>query len=112
MSVLGMALEPSTLVVAVDPGKVMNRVWVTDGSGSRVEPASVAVSRDGIVAVERVVAAHGRGRAGLVFAIEATGSLHRPWASFRAGSQACVWAGGGDAGCLRARRWRRDEVGR
>ena len=75
------ALEPSTLVVAVDPGKVMNRVWVTDGSGSLVEPASVAVSRDGIVAVERVVAAHGRGRAGLVFAIEATGSLHRPWAS-------------------------------
>jgi hypothetical protein len=33
MSLLQAALEPSTLVVAVDPGKVMNRVWVSDGSG-------------------------------------------------------------------------------
>jgi len=33
MSSLQMALEPSTLVVAADPGKVMNRVRVSDGSG-------------------------------------------------------------------------------
>ena len=33
MSMLQAALEPSTLVVAIDPGKVMNRVWVSDGEG-------------------------------------------------------------------------------
>ena len=33
---------PSTLVVAVDPGKVLNRVWVSDGSGLLDEPAVVA----------------------------------------------------------------------
>ena len=33
MAVLQAALEPSTVVVAVDPGKVMNRVWVSNGTG-------------------------------------------------------------------------------
>lgn len=43
MSVLQVALDPATLVVAVDPGKVLNRVWVSDGSGLLVDPVSVPV---------------------------------------------------------------------
>lgn len=33
MSVLGIALDPSTVIVAVDPGKAFNRVWISNGSG-------------------------------------------------------------------------------
>jgi hypothetical protein len=33
MSVLGVALDRARAVVAVDPGKVTNRVWVSDGAG-------------------------------------------------------------------------------
>lgn len=76
MSVLQVALEPSTVVVAVDPGKVMNRVWVSNGGGLLEEPVSLPVARSGITALEKVLAAHG-GEG--VIAIEATGSLHRAW---------------------------------
>jgi len=62
MSFLQVALEPSTLVVAVDPGKVMNRVWVSDGSGPLADPVSMPVSRAGIDIVERMVTVHGPGR--------------------------------------------------
>ena len=74
------ALEPSTLVVAVDPGKVMNRVWVSDGSGLLVAPVSLPVSRAGIASVDEVVATHAGDHTATVIAIEATGSLHRAWA--------------------------------
>lgn len=77
MSVLQVALEPSTVVVAVDPGKVMNRVWVSNGKGLLEEPVSLPVSRSGIAALEKILAAHNGER---VIAIEATGSLHRAWA--------------------------------
>ncbi|MFD4420004.1 IS110 family transposase [Agromyces sp. NPDC058484] len=76
MSVLQVALEPSTVVVAVDPGKVMNRVWVSDGAGLLEDPVSLPVARSGIAALEKMLAVHGGER---VFAIEATGSLHRAW---------------------------------
>jgi hypothetical protein len=69
------------LVVAVDPGKVMIRVWVIDGSGLLVGPVSLPVSREGIASLERIVATHAGGRVGTLIAIEATGSLHRAWAS-------------------------------
>jgi transposase len=72
-------LEPSTLVLAVDPGKVLNRVWLSDGSGLLVEPMSMPVSREGLDGVERLVSSHGVGHSAVVVAIEATGSLHRPW---------------------------------
>lgn len=75
------ALEPSTLVVAVDPGKVMNRVWLSDGTGSLVEPVSMPVSRDGIAWLERMVRLHDVGHSAVVIAVEATGSLHRSWVS-------------------------------
>jgi transposase len=81
MSVLDVALDPSNLVVAVDPGKVRNRVWVSDGSGLLADPVSMPVSRDGIANLERLVEARRTEGRGLVIAIEATGSLHRPWAS-------------------------------
>jgi len=81
MSLLQVALEPSTLVVAVDPGKVMNRVWVSDGSGLLVDPVSLPVSRDGIARLERLLVPDSGGHSGVVFAIEATGSLHRAWAN-------------------------------
>lgn len=79
MSILGVALDPSTVVVAVDPGKVMNRVWVSNGSGLLEEPVSLPVARAGIEQLESLLAAHPS--PGQVIAIEATGSLHRAWAA-------------------------------
>lgn len=69
-------LDPATVVVAVDPGKVSNRVWVSDGTGWLEQPVSVPVSLAGVEAVERLLAAHPSGLSP-VFAVEATGSLHR-----------------------------------
>lgn len=73
------ALDRSTLVVAVDPGKVAHRVWVSDGSGLLSAPVTVPVSREGVGRVERLVAVQREAHPDLVIAIEATGSLHRPW---------------------------------
>lgn len=78
MSFLQVALEPSTVVVAVDPGKVMNRVWVSNGAGLLEEPVSLPVARSGIAALEKMLAVHAGEQ---VIAIEATGSLHRAWAA-------------------------------
>jgi transposase len=78
MSVLGIALDPSTVIVAVDPGKAFSRVWISDGSGSLAEPMSLPVSRDGISRLEVEL-----GQRGVepIIALEASGSLHRPWAA-------------------------------
>lgn len=79
MSMLGVALDPATVVVAVDPGKVMNRVWVSNGLGLLEDPVSLPVARAGIERLEALLAAYpSRGQ---VIAIEATGSLHRAWAA-------------------------------
>lgn len=77
MGMLEAALDPATVVVAVDPGKVMNRVWVSNGAGLLEEPVSLPVARSGIAALEKMLAAHAGEQ---VIAIEATGSLHRAWA--------------------------------
>src|SRR3954454_7099282 len=79
MSVLGVALDPATVVVAVDPGKVMNRIWLSDGTGLLEEPVSLPMSRTGIEHLEALLAAHPG--AGPVIAIEARGSLHRALAA-------------------------------
>lgn len=79
MSVLGIALDPSTVIVAVDPGKAFNRVWISDGSGSLAEPMLLPVSRDGISRLEAELGQHGGVEP--IIAVEASGSLHRPWAS-------------------------------
>ena len=47
MGLLEIALDPATVVVAVDPGKVMNRVWVSNGAGLLEEPVSLPVARSG-----------------------------------------------------------------
>lgn len=78
MGMLGVALDPATVVVAVDPGKVTNRVWVSNGAGLLQEPVSLPVARSGIAALEQMLAGHAGQR---VIAIEATGSLHRAWAA-------------------------------
>ncbi|AXH96002.1 hypothetical protein DV701_07560 [Ornithinimicrobium avium] len=67
--------------MAIDPGKVMNRVWVCDGQGLVTEPSSMPVSRAGIGDLESTVTSQVAGHDALVIAIEATGSLHRAWAS-------------------------------
>jgi transposase len=81
VSLLQAALAPSTLVLAVDPGKVSNRVWLSDGSGLLTEPVSVPVSRAGMSRVEQLVSGHVVDHSAVVVAIEATGSLHRAWSS-------------------------------
>jgi transposase len=79
MSILEVALDPATVIVAVDPGKVANRVWVSNGAGLLSDPVSLPVSREGIGRLERLLAAHNALMP--VIAIEATGSLHRAWAT-------------------------------
>ena len=79
MSVLAVALDPATVIVAVDPGKVLNRVWVSNGAGLLTEPVSLPVSREGVQVLERLLA--GRDAAEPVIAVEATGDLHRSWVS-------------------------------
>jgi transposase len=76
--VLDAALDPTTVVVAVDPGKVTNRVWVSNGGGLLEAPVSLPVARSGITALEKLLLAHAGNP---VIAIEATGSLHRAWAT-------------------------------
>lgn len=79
MSMLGVVLDPATVIVAVDPGKAFNRVWISDGSGSLVDPMSLPVSGDGICRLEVELGRHDAVKP--VFAVEASGSLHRPWAA-------------------------------
>lgn len=79
MSVLGVALDPATVIVAVDPGKAINRVWISDGSGLLVDPMSLPVSCEGVSRLGCELDKRGRGDP--VIAVEATGSLHRAWAS-------------------------------
>lgn len=74
MSGLLREVPAERVIVAIDPGKALNRVWVTDRDGLVGEPLSLPTSRDGIDALERLV-----GSRDAVFAIEATGSLHRAW---------------------------------
>jgi transposase len=69
------------LVVAIDPGKVTNRVWLTTGERGLIgEPVSLPVLRDGVEELERRIAGSGVGGAPVI-GIEATGALHRAWAA-------------------------------
>jgi transposase len=66
-------LEDGRLVVAVDPGKVVHRVWLADRERGLIgEPVTVANSRSGIEQLAGLI-----GSVDPVFAVEATGSLHR-----------------------------------
>jgi transposase len=69
-------LEGDRLVVAVDPGKVAHRVWLADRERGLIgDPVTVANSRTGIEQLAGLV-----GGVDPVFAVEATGSLHRAFA--------------------------------
>jgi hypothetical protein len=49
VELLRRAVPASALVVAVDPGKVSNRVWLTSGERGLIgEPVSLPVLREGI----------------------------------------------------------------
>lgn len=74
MSGLPREIFDDGLVVAIDPGKVTHRVWVTDRGGVIGKPLSLPSSRVGLERLDELV-----GAAPAVFAIEATGSLHRAW---------------------------------
>ena len=79
MGLLQEALPASTLVVAIDPGKVTNRVWLSIGAtGEVVPPLSLPVLRPGLEQLHRLVVDH-TGPVRPVFAIEATGGLHQAW---------------------------------
>jgi transposase len=76
---LQQALPGSALVVAIDPGKVLHRVWFSTGdAGLLEEPRSVPSLRPGLEDVTATI----RRWAGAdvpVVAIEATGALHGSW---------------------------------
>jgi transposase len=76
---LQQALPGSTLVVAIDPGKVAHRVWFSTSDGGLLEePRSVPALRPGLDDVEATIRRL-VGAATPVVAIEATGALHGPW---------------------------------
>lgn len=76
---LQQALPGSTLVVAIDPGKVQHRVWFSTSDGGLLEePRSVPSLRAGLDDVEATIRRL-VGAAVPVVAIEATGALHGPW---------------------------------
>jgi transposase len=78
--VLRSVLDQRTLAVAIDPGKVSNRIWITTGERGLIgEPLTLPVLREGVDELCRLIADSGVGRP--VIGIEATGALHRAWAS-------------------------------
>jgi len=65
------------LMVAIDAGKVSNRVWLTTGDRGLIgEPVSVPVLRDGVDEPARLIAASGVSGVPVI-GVEATGALHR-----------------------------------
>ena len=73
------ALPAGTLVVAIDPGKVVNRVWLASGERGLIgEPVSLPTLRAGVDELVQLIAASGVDDAPVI-AVEATGSLHRAW---------------------------------
>jgi hypothetical protein len=73
------AVPATALVVAVDPGKVSNRVWLTNGeSGLIGQPVSLPVLREGVDTPAELMAASGVAGPPTI-AVEATGRLHQAW---------------------------------
>jgi transposase len=81
LDLLRREVPATSLVVAIDPGKALNRVWLTTGERGLIgEPVSLPVLRDGVDELQRLV-----DRSGVagppVIGLEATGGLHRAWAA-------------------------------
>ena len=79
MELLRQAVPAKALMVAVDPGKVSNRVWLTSGERGLIgEPVSLPVLREGVDALAGLITASGVAGAPTI-AVEATGRLHQAW---------------------------------
>jgi hypothetical protein len=66
-----------SLVIAIDPGKALNRVWLTSGERGLIgEPVSLSVLRDGVEELGRLIAESGVSGVPVI-GLEATGALHR-----------------------------------
>jgi transposase len=81
LDLLRREVPATSLVVAIDPGKAFNRVWLTTGERGLIgDPVSLPVLRDGVDELARLIAASGVAGAPVI-GLEATGSLHRAWAA-------------------------------
>jgi transposase len=81
LDLLRREVPATSLVVAIDPGKAFHRVWLTSGERGLIgEPVSLPVLRDGVDELARLIAASGVGGRPVI-GLEATGSLHRAWAT-------------------------------
>ena len=81
MDLLRREVPATSLVVAVDPGKAFNRVWLTTGEQGLIgEPVTLPVLREGVDELERLIATSGV-VGSPVIGLEATGALHRAWAA-------------------------------
>ena len=81
MELLRREVPASSLVVAVDPGKAFNRVWLTTGERGLIgEPVTLPVLREGLDELQRLIGCSGVAGPPVI-GIEATGSLHRAWAT-------------------------------
>lgn len=80
MDLVSAELPAKTLVVAIDPGKVSNRILLASGERGLIgAPLSLPVQREGIEQLCRLIESNGAGER--VIALEATGSLHLAWAA-------------------------------
>lgn len=56
MDLLLKEVPASSLVVAIDPGKAFNRVWLTSGERGLIgDPVSLPVTADGFAELERLI---------------------------------------------------------
>ena len=79
--VLLRGLDDTRLAVAIDPGKVANRVWITSGERGLIgEPVTLPTLADGVDRLCGLISAAG-GEGPPAIGIEATGSLHHAWAA-------------------------------
>ena len=79
VELLRQAVPVSALVVAVDPGKVSSRVWVTSGERGLIgEPVSLPMLREGIDTLAGLIGASEVAGPPII-GVEATGGLHRAW---------------------------------
>jgi transposase len=79
VELLRQAVPATALMVAVDPGKVSNRVWLTSGERGLIgEPVSLPVLREGVDTLAKLIATSGVAGAPII-AVEATGRLHQAW---------------------------------
>jgi transposase len=81
LDLLRREVPASSLVVAIDPGKAFNRVWLASGEQGLIgEPVSLPVLREGVDELQRLIAASGV-EGPPVIGLEATGALHHAWAA-------------------------------